>query len=127
MITRYTIGIRIVDSSVSGLRESLSRSRRMMAHIFMMLSLLANTSSPLRHPGADEQTHLLRGLIAQRAAGQLDENILQRNAMQIDRGHLTADVIDAADQMRQRMRTIARANGQLAVLAHALDVVDFRP
>src|SRR5579864_5660979 len=102
MMTRYTIGIRIVDSSVSGLRESFSKSRRMMAHIFMMACFLA--SSPLRHPGADQQADFLRGLIAQRAPGQFDENVFQRNAMEIERRHLAADLVDAAYEMRQRMR-----------------------
>src|SRR5215831_7955402 len=53
------IGIRMVVISVSGLRLSLSRSRRMIARVFMV------SSARLRHSRADQEVHLLGGFIAE--------------------------------------------------------------
>src|SRR5277367_2697937 len=100
------IGSSTLVKMVNGLRPSLSSSRRMIAHVFRMASL-PSASRRHRHPEArTEEAALARRLIAQSPAGKTDKDILERHPLQLDRGHRHAQVVDFADDLWHRVRTV---------------------
>src|ERR1700722_4387302 len=95
----------MTETSVIGLRDSFFRSRRMIARNFSP-NIALNSSALLGHPGADEQADLLGRLVAQRASGEMNEDVFERELLHRDRSHMVAGGVDGFENFRNRPRTV---------------------
>src|ERR1019366_7449610 len=118
------IGSKTLVNSVSGLRESRSRSRRMIAHDFFIACPPVSAPRRPRHPeGQIEEATLARRLIAQTPPGEAEEDVLQGDALELNRRDLGAGFVELADQLRHRVRTVIERDDDRATLIK-LDLVD---
>src|SRR5215471_4029505 len=100
------IGIRMVVISVSGLRLSLRRSRRMIARVFMV------SSARLRHSRADQEADLLGGFIAERSPRETDKYIFQRQPVHAYRGDARARRLYPIYYFGDHVRAVVRTQRQ---------------
>src|ERR1700685_2355766 len=117
------IGSRTLVKMVSGLRPILSRSRRIIDQVFLIVQP-PSASRRHRHPEARaEEATLARWFVAQPPSGEADEDILERHPFQLDRRNLAAGVFDFANELGHRVSAVVGRNDD-RTLGIARDVVD---
>src|SRR5713226_3540580 len=110
------IGSRTLVKTVSGLRPSFSRSRRITDQVFLMGRPPPSASRQHRHPEARaEEAALARRFVAQAPSGEAYEDVLERHPLELDRGNLGAGVLYFADNLRHRVGAVVGQNDNRAV------------
>src|SRR5487761_2366205 len=108
---------------VSGLRPSLSRSRRIIDHVFLIAKSPSASGRRWHAKTRAEETALARRFIAESPAGELDEDVFERHPLELDRGNDRAGVFNVADNFRHRVSAVVHRNDNRA-FGIARDLVD---
>src|SRR5579871_6667245 len=95
---------------VSGLRPSLSRSRRIIDHVFLIAKSPSASGRRWHTETRAEETALARGFVAEPPAGKLDEDVFERHSFELDRCNHRASILNFADNLRHRVRAVVHRN-----------------